>query len=262
MRRDWERLRQMTFYCFTNECLRDYILRYFGEYTSNYCGNCSNCLSQFETVDVTEIAHNILGCVKSSRQRYGVTVILDTVHGANTAKIRNYRMNENPHYATLSKVPAYKLRQVMNQLQLLGYLVVTTDDYAIVKLTGKSEAVLDGSESVVMKMAKESERPEKAARDKKAKGKNRRQSMAADFHAKEFTDMEEKLFEQLRILRKEIAREEGVPPYIVFSDKTLVHLCIRKPKTKEELLEVSGIGAFKAEKYGGRFLECIGKNLC
>ena len=74
--RDRERLRKMTYYCFTNECLRDYILRYFGEYGENYCGNCSNCLSQFETVDVTETAKALIGCVKSSRQRYGAAVII------------------------------------------------------------------------------------------------------------------------------------------------------------------------------------------
>lgn len=88
MERDRERLRKMTFYCFTNECLRDYILRYFGEYGSNYCGNCQNCITQFETVDVTESARALIGCVSACRQRYGVNVILDTVHGANTDKIR------------------------------------------------------------------------------------------------------------------------------------------------------------------------------
>lgn len=112
--RDRERLRRMTYYCFTNECLRDYILRYFGEYGGNYCGNCSNCLSQFETVDVTEVAEAVIGCVEDCRQRYGVNVILDTVRGASTAKIRQYRMDENAWYAKLDKVPAFKLRQVMN----------------------------------------------------------------------------------------------------------------------------------------------------
>ena len=86
MERDRERLRKMTFYCFTHECLRDYILRYFGEYGSNYCGNCSNCLTQFENTDVTEMAKALLSCIESSRQRYGAAVIIDTVHGANTAR--------------------------------------------------------------------------------------------------------------------------------------------------------------------------------
>ena len=135
--RDRERLRRMTYYCFTNECLRDYILRYFGEYGGNYCGNCSNCLSQFETVDVTEVAEAVIGCVEDCRQRYGVNVILDTVRGASTAKIRQYRMDENAWYAKLDKVPAFKLRQVMNYLLLNEYLRVTNDEYMTCQADGK-----------------------------------------------------------------------------------------------------------------------------
>lgn len=249
--RDRERLRKMTFYCFTNDCLRDYILRYFGEYGSGYCGNCMNCLSQFETVDVTEIARSIVGCVQSSRQRFGMTVILDTVHGANTAKIRSYRMDANPHYGELAKIPVYKLRKVINHLQLYGYLQVTNDEYAIVKLTEKSEPVLLGEEQISMKMAREQEHPAKVKKAKHGK------SALAGFGDMEFTDGEEKLFERLRALRTEIAREEKVPPYIVFSDKTLMHMCILKPKTKTEMLAVSGVGEFKYEKYGERFLGCV-----
>ena len=254
--RDRDRLRKMTFYCFTNECLRDYTLRYFGEYGSNYCGNCSNCLTQFENVDVTETAKGIIGCVESSRQRFGTNVIIDTVHGANTAKIRGYRMDANPHYGELAKVPVFRLRQVMNHLQLYGYLRVTADEYAVVKLTENSGAVLSGEETVVMKLAKEQEHPAKTgSREEKAK-KNRR-DMAAGFSREEFTQQEETLFERLRALRTEIAREEGVPPYIGFSDKTLVHMCVVKPATREDMLTVSGVGEFKYEKYGERFLLCV-----
>ncbi|WP_077613388.1 DNA helicase RecQ [Clostridium sp. Marseille-P2415] len=249
MERDRERLKKMTYYCFTNECLRDYILRYFGVYGENYCGNCSNCLSQFETVDVTDIAKELIGCIETSRQRYGTTVIIDTVHGANTAKIRNYRMDENPHYGVLAKVPVYKLRQVMNHLFLNDYLAVTNDEYAVVKLTGKSMAVLEEDEAIFMKMAKEQEPAAKEKGSKKSKKSN-----AA---AVELTEADEALFEKLRTLRLEIAREEKVPPYIVFSDKTLVHMSVTKPKTKKDMLSVSGVGEFKFEKYGERFLEII-----
>ena len=251
----------MTFYCFTNECLRDYILRYFGEYASNYCGNCSNCLGRFETVDVTETVKALLGAVNTSRQRYGVNVILDTVRGADTTKVQNYRMKENPYYGSLAKMPVYKLRQILNQLQVQEYLTVTDDAYAVVKLTGKSQAVLDGALPVVMKMAKEAERPPKKAEKKGEKQKKRRQKLAAELHAEDFTLEEEQLFERLRALRREIAAEEKVPPYVVFSDKTLVHLCVQKPVNEKELLEISGIGAFKAEKYGRRFLKCMCEGL-
>ncbi|WP_024294341.1 DNA helicase RecQ [Lacrimispora indolis] len=252
MERDRERLKKMTFYSFTNECLRDYILRYFGEYGENYCGNCSNCLSQFETVDVTDIAKGLTGCVESCRQRYGVNVIIDTVHGANTAKIRNYRMDQNAYYGALAKVPAYKLRQVMNYLMLNEFLTVTNDEYSIVKLTERSKAVLADGGSVVMKMAKEQEHTAKIKEEKKSKKNKMSAASGAGLSEKD-----EELFETLRALRMEIAKEEKVPPYIVFSDKTLVHMCMVKPKTKEEMLSVSGVGEFKYEKYGERFLVCV-----
>ena len=249
--RDEERLRKMTFYCFTNDCLRAYILRYFGEYGENYCGNCANCLTQFEETDVTEIARTLLECVAACRQRYGVNVILDTVHGANTAKIRNYRMDQSPCYGKLAKVPIYRLRQVMNQLQLLGYLAVTTDDYAIVRLTKDSAKVLTEGQRVVMKLAKEVQHEEKASSASKKRG---RKGLPA---GQSFGAGEESLFEKLRALRTEIAREEKVPPYIVFSDKTLTHMCIVKPQNRTEMLSVSGVGEFKYEKYGERFLACV-----
>lgn len=249
--RDRERLKKMTFYCFTNECLRDYILKYFGEYGSNYCGNCSNCLTQFEQVDVTEIARALISCVESSRQRYGTTVIIDTVHGANTAKIKSYRMNENPYYSVLSKVPTYRIRQVLNYLQLEEYLFVTGDDYAVVKLGVKAKEI--DNKQILMKLAKESDRETKEVKTKSKKNK------AGILGKEQFTKNEESLFEKLRGLRTEIAREEKVPPYIVFSDKTLTHMCIVKPKSKQEMLKVSGVGEFKFEKYGERFLNCIEK---
>lgn len=242
MERDRERLRKMTFYCFTNECLRDYILRYFGEYGDNYCSNCSNCLTQFEKVEVTDWAKALIGCVKSCGQRYGVNVIIDTVHGASTAKIRNYRMNENFYYGKLAKVPAYKLRKVMNYLLLHEYLKVTDDEYMLVKLTEKSWPVLEQDEPIVMKMAKDKE---PAAKVKSEKARIIKE------------DYDRNIFEKLRALRMEIAREEKVPPYIVFSDKTLTYMSIIQPKTKEEMLTVSGVGEYKFEKYGERFLECL-----
>ena len=246
---DRERLKKMTFYCFTNDCLRSYILRYFGEHGSNYCGNCSNCLSQFEIEDVTEISRAIVGCAAECGQRYGINVILDTVHGANTAKIRGYRMDENPHYGELAKVPAYRLRQVLNYLLMEGYLQVTDDGYTIVKLTEKSKGILSGEEKIQMKMPRQQDSPSKVQKMKKT----RKGSGAAG----DMGEREQNLFERLRILRAQIAKEEKVPPYIVFSDKTLVDMCLKKPASRKEMLDVSGVGEYKYEKYGERFLLCI-----
>lgn len=246
--RDRERLKKMTFYCFTNECLRDYILRYFGEYGSNYCGNCSNCKTQFEEVDITEEVRALIGCINASRQRYGTTVIMDTVHGASTAKIRNYRMNQNPYYGALARIPMHRLRTIINFLQLEEYLYVTSDEFAILKLTEKSQSVFDENARIIMKMAREPERTEGIKPVKENRKKYKPENVEPD---------NETLFEKLRQLRMEIAKEEKVPPYIVFSDKTLAHMCIVKPDSKEKMLSVSGVGEYKYQKYGERFLTCI-----
>ena len=196
--RDRERLRKMTFYCYTRECLRDYILRYFGEYGSNYCGNCQNCLTQFETVDVTAEARALAGCVSACRQRYGINVILDTVHGANTAKIRQYHMEENPFYGSLFKVPMPRLRQIMNHLLLQEYLTVTNDSYAIVQLTEKSEVLLSGQaskETIMMKLVREQEG---TAGQAKAAGERKKKRKTAG--AVVLTEEEEHLFENLLVL--------------------------------------------------------------
>ncbi len=256
MERDHERLKRMTFYCFTNDCLRDYILRYFGEYGNNYCGNCSNCLTRFESVDVTEIAKKLVNCVGSSRQRYGINVILDTVHGANTAKIRGYRMDQNPYYGCLAKVNMNKLRQVLNYLLLENYLTVTNDEYTLVRLTDRTKDLLADGAHLVMKMAKETEKgagalgASQGADSGNAGGRKRKGAAWLE-------DEERKLFEALRALRMEIAREEKVPPYIVFSDKTLIQMASLHPEDKEGMLKVSGIGEYKFEKYGEKFLSCI-----
>ena len=260
--RDRDRLRKMTYYCYTNECLREYILKYFGEYGSScYCGNCQNCLTQFEEVDVTEYAIGLIGCVSACRQRYGVNVVLDTLRGAKTAKIRQYRMDEVPQYGQFAKVPAYRMRQVLNYLLMHDYLSVTDDTYAILQLTKKSAQLLDPEQQaehgpLLMKMAKEQDKAPKESAD--TKGKKKKLKTAASVV---LTEEEELLFEALRGLRTEIAREESVPPYIVFSDKTLVLMCRLRPENKAEMLEVSGVAEHKFEKYGARFLQRIAEHV-
>ena len=101
MAKDRERLKKMTYYCYTSDCLRAYMLRYFGEQAPDYCGNCSNCLKNYEEVDVSKYARIILGCIEESRERYGMTVILETLRGSKSEKIERYRMNENSYYGTI-----------------------------------------------------------------------------------------------------------------------------------------------------------------
>jgi len=254
--RERERLKKMTWYCFTNDCLRDYILRYFGEYGSGYCGNCSNCLTKFREEDVSETARNLIGFVKACSWNYGLVTIMDAAHGSRSSKILKAGLDQNPYYGSCSNVPLPKLRQIMNHLAAQGDLKITDDRYPVVRLTSGSDEILQGRQ-VMMKMAEELPKtaPGKTEPSDKAGKKGGR---PAD-HLQ--GDMDRGLFERLRTLRLEIAREEKVPPYIIFSDKTLVQMCLLKPKSKTEMLRVSGVGEIKYEKYGERFLTALSKEM-
>lgn len=241
--RERERLKKMTFYCFTNECLRAYILRYFGEYGDNYCGNCSNCLTQFEEKDVSETAKNLIGCVKTARRSYGMTLIVDTVHGSKNSRLIQVGMDQNPYYGTCEEEPIYRLRQILNHLLVEGYLFLTDDKYPVLELTEKSEEILNGG-TLLMKTAKE--------QPKKIKEKKPKKRLLA-----EEGEVDYDLFEKLRGLRMELAKKDRVPPYLVFTDKTLTQMCQLHPKTKEEMLMVSGVGENKFRKYGEAFLALL-----
>lgn len=242
--RNFERLRKMTFYCFTNECLREYILRYFGEYGGNYCGNCKNCLTEFQDTDVTKEAESILKLVKTSGQRYGIQAVTDAVHGSDSAKVRQFHLNENTYYGVLKDRTIVRIRQILNDLLVKDYLVLTTGDYPVLRLGERGKAMLDGAEEqVLLKLPKEQPKMQSSTKSGKQK----------------VTDEVKYplLFERLRQKRYKMAQEAKVPPYIIFSDKTLRQMSTYLPVTKEEMLSINGVGNSKYEKYGEAFAEEI-----
>lgn len=247
--RDRERLKQMTYYCFTNECLRDYILRYFGEYHDNYCGNCSNCQTEFIDMDITKISHNIIGCIKESYGRYGINAIINTVHGSSNAKIKRFGLDKSSFYGSEREVSVVHLRQIINHLILIEYLYLTNEEYPVLRLLekGKEAVNADYMQSIIMKFPKNEPKTIKSEKNRTRAKKNR----------VEKETINQSLFERLRKLRLEIAKEEHMPPYIIFSDKTLIEMCAILPKNKEEMLTVTGVGEVKFEKYGERFLEIL-----
>lgn len=257
--RDRERLKKMTFYCHTADCLRDYMLRYFGEYGSNYCGNCSNCLHVFETIDISLIANDMIGCILTSGMRYGVNVILDALRGSKNEKVLRFGLDANHYYGSHSGETIVFLRQVLNYLVLTEYLAVTDDQFPIVKVKEKGLTFFSEAGEfrpvLTMKAAKKTPPAEKADRFKDATSASGnamsaagRKRSAASAHAGSAP------FESLRRLRTEIARAQHVPPYLVFSDKTLESMCVLLPQTKEEMLAVHGVGELKYQKYGEQFL--------
>lgn len=243
--RNYECLRKMTFYCFTNECLRDYILRYFGEYGGNYCGNCRNCLTEFQDVDVTEEAAGILNMTLSSGQRYGIQAVIDAAHGSDSAKVRQFRLQENPYYGVLKDRTIVRLRQILNDLLVKEYLWLTPGDYPVLKLGEKGRQFLQEKDShpVFLKLPKEQEKAETRQKAQKKR-------------AVEEVKYPE-LFEILRQYRYETAQKAHIPPYIIFSDKTLREMSTYLPVNREEMLAINGVGNSKYEKYGKAFENLI-----
>ena len=241
--RDARRLQVMERYCYTTECLRNYILKYFGENPEKPCQDCGNCLREFETLDMTEAAKKVINCVYEAKGRYGRQIIIDTVAGAKTARLEEIGTVRYKSYGVLAGTNKNLLRRLIEQLVLEGYLRV--GDYQVLKL-GDISGLKNPEASVFVKITDEDKQPEKTAKTKK-KAKS----------VETLTSSGYKLFERLKKLRLEIAREESMPPYIIFSDKTLIDMAAKMPASKPEMLDVSGVGENKFAKYGERFLEVI-----
>ena len=241
--RDNQRLQAMERYCYTTECLRNHILKYFGEKPDKPCEDCGNCRREFETVDMTDAAKKIINCVYEAKGRYGRGIIIDTLLGAKTARLKEVGAVNYRSYGVLNSVKRSMLMRVVDQLVYDKYLVV--GDYQVLKM-GDINRLKNPGASVMVKITDEDKRPEKAPKvNKKAAEKS------------SLTSSGYKLFEKLRELRLEIAREENMPPYIVFNDKTLIDMSAKVPASKEEMLEVSGVGENKFKKYGDKFLKAI-----
>ena len=244
--RDAERLRSMNYYCLTTGCLRRFILNYFGESGEERCDNCSNCRKEFVTADMTEEAKKIIFCVKEMRGRYGTNVVSGTLAGDGRAKLREYGVSSYSSFGSLRDLGESKIKRLINQMLVDGFLVLTRDKYALLKLTDKADGILRDTQKVILKEAKD-ELKHTAGYPSSA---GKRKSDILNSKGLE-------CFECLRALRTEIARQEGMPPYIIFSDKTLREMSTTLPVTREEMLAVNGVGNNKYEKYGKEFSQVI-----
>lgn len=255
---DEARLRAMTGYCTTRKCLREYILNYFGEYTAGAgnCGNCSSCMTEYEERDVTDTAADIIRCVRECGQRYGMNVVAGVLRGENKAKLRSYGLTDLSSFGLCKSMNESYLKNIIGEMIAQGYLSVTQDKYMLVKLTGTSREVTENQRRVVVKCLPDAleggvygEDADRSA----GKSKSGRKQRISDI----LTSNGLRLFDRLREKRMEIAKEEAVPPYIVFSDKTLLDMCIKVPFDRSEMLEVTGVGENKYDRYGEKFIDCI-----
>jgi len=235
------RLRDMTFYATTNECLRAYILKYFGERPPSFCDNCGNCHTHFDTVDITEDAQKIVSCVARMRERFGAGMVADVLRGANSARIREMGLDRLSTYGICTK-NSDTIRAILEYLVQTGYLIKTDDQYPVVKLGERAREALAAREPIVMKLAQAKENAEgKAAKTKKSK------TMDVSPECRV-------LFERLRALRQEIATDQKVPAFVVFSDRSLIDMCAKLPCTESAFLEVMGVGEAKMRSYGALFI--------
>lgn len=242
---DMQRLKAMEGYCRTTGCLRNYILSYFGEKVSKPCDNCENCHREYTETDMTQEARKVVECVAELRGRYGLVIVVGTLMGANRARLKEIGADNYKSYGALKDYNEATIRSLISQLIEEGYLYQTDDQYSVLKI-GDVSALGDESTRVVLRTY-ESRQPDKPKKPAKQKARSTDALTAAGY----------KLFEQLRKLRLELAKEEAVPPYIIFSDKTLIDMCVKLPKNEYDMLGVSGVGENKLKKYGERFLEVI-----
>ena len=261
--RDEIRLRAMTAYCTTTRCLREYILRYFGDREAAPCGNCSNCQREYEEENVTDAAVRIMNCVRELRQRFGINVVVSTLRGRDNAKLRSYGLQQCESYGQLEHLGEEKIKDIINLLLQEEFLCTTMDKYALVRLTAKGQGLLrgyadslagrEGAQEVRLIMRSAKDKAETAEHNRKS-GKNISNGRRI---SEILTSRGLDLFDKLRGLRSELARAEGLPPYIVFGDKTLLDMCMKVPFNQEEMLDVSGVGENKFARYGERFLKEI-----
>ena len=241
--RDMERLKQMTFYATTTDCLRRYILNYFGEKAPLCCGHCGNCDTNFEEVDATMDARKILSCVyrlDERRLHFGKTVVAAVLTGSKSEQINRFHLDTLSTYGIMHEQTAVRVRQLIDVLLERGLLTADPERYNALFLTQTGNALMRGRGELCIKLPRE-KKPETAAR--------RTEELAAD--------VDEKLFEKLRALRTKVAQRAGVPPYVVFSNATLADMAARQPKSEYELLGVRGVGEAKARRYGAEFVDCI-----
>lgn len=245
-------LEAMVGYCHTTGCLRRYILDYFGDSSSDRtlaegCGNCSNCDGEFDSVDVTELAKACVDCVGEVDGSFGKTMVVDILRGSRSQRILGNGLDRLSCYGTVNE-PAAKVKEVIELLAADGILSVSEGAYPVVGLGPRSPLAKDPGFSFSMKRVVS--KPRFASLDVGSIG-----SVVSDDPSAPFST---ELFSRLRVLRKRLSEEAGVPPYMVFSDKTLREMCARMPSDAEGLLSVSGVGEAKLARYGAAFLEEIG----
>ncbi len=229
-------------------CRRRSLLSYFGESPPERCGNCDNCLDPPETWDATEAARKALSCVYRTGQRFGVAYVVDVLRGKGGDRVRRFGHDRLPTFGVGADRDAAEWRSVIRQLVARGLLQVDVDGYGALKLTGESRFALRGEVAVTLRHDAPTPRARREPREAAA---------AADRHGAISSPANQTLFDALRAHRRELAASQGVPPYVIFHDASLVAMAQRRPRSLDEFATIPGVGATKLERYGETFLKII-----
>ena len=238
-RRSLYRLNKMRSYCLTDRCLRQVLLEYFGEPAPDNCGHCGNCLSGTVPVEMTRQAQMFLCCALRTGQKYGSSTLISVLRGSKAPAVLERGLNAQSTYGLWKEQVDPKLAQrLVGKLEEAGYIRLSEGDYPVVKVTQKAKSLLSGAETLYLRLPKEEAEP-------------------APVRKEELDPASQQLFQQLRLIRKELAARAGIAPFQVFHDTTLREMATARPVTREQMRRISGVGLVKLERYGEAFLEAI-----
>ncbi|ACL17720.1 DNA helicase RecQ [Methanosphaerula palustris] len=247
LRASLRKLQEMTEYCEAITCRRRFLLSYFGEESPDeHCTSCDNCNHPAARNDGTEPARLIVECVKELSSNFGIDLITDLLRGSTCARIRDYHLDALAAYGTGKQYSKAQYRTWINELVRQGYLARTGDRYLVIGMTDKGEDLLRGKNRVMLPA-------QEKMKTKTTKAPRARPAAEPVVTSARDTD----LFLQLRALRRSIAEQGGIPPFMVFPDKTLREMARIRPCDRESFLQISGVGEVKVKRYGPAFIEVI-----
>jgi ATP-dependent DNA helicase RecQ len=243
-RAEQQRLNAMLGLCEITSCRRQALLNYFGESLDQACGNCDACLEPADTWDATESARMALSAVYRTGQRFGVAHLVDVLRGSDNDRIFQFAHHELPTYGIGKQLDGNQWRSVFRQLVARGYLRVDLERHGALRLEEKCRSLLRGEQQIQMRLDTRRKRPTR---------KQTRTPLSADIDVT--------LWEALRDCRRRFAETQGVPPYVIFHDRTLQEMCTALPQTISQFGRITGVGERKLEKYGAAFLQVIESHL-
>ena len=233
-------------FCESTTCRHQTLLRYFGEEHPGQCNECDNCLSPVDTWDATQAAQMALSCVYRTGQRFGVAHLIDVLLGKATPKVEQFNHQQLSTFGIGKDLAQQQWSSVYRQLVAAGFINVDMEAYGGLKLTEAARPVLRGEKEVWLRRDAE---PAKRKSSKAERGSRLREAFAGA--------NEDPLWQVLKAKRMELAREQGVPPYVIFHDSTLLEMLNRKPKNLIELGQINGVGQSKLTRYGDDFLQVL-----